>query len=47
MMRPSMNMNARVLPSNEETFSEHISDSMYGCVVDELFPCYLIIRQVT
>ena len=28
----------RDLPSDHETFGEHISDSMYGCVADELFP---------
>ena len=38
---------ARVLPSENESLGEHVSDSMDGCVVDELFPSHFIIRQAT
>ena len=36
-----------VLPPKNKSLGEHVSDSMNGCVVDELLPSYFILRQVT
>ena len=32
----------KILPSDQETFSEHVLNSMKSCTVDEFIPCYCI-----